>query len=61
LEHNTHPDVHDWMKEMITFLSEGTYPPGLSKEKRRCLRLQSIPYVLIDGILFKKNLDGVLL
>ena len=39
----------------------GGYPEGLERTKRRKFRLQSIPYALVDGILFRKDLNGALL
>ncbi|KAH9316904.1 hypothetical protein KI387_018673, partial [Taxus chinensis] len=58
---NINPGAREWMKDMITFRFEGAYPPGLNKAKRRHLRLQFLPYVLIGGLNFTKNLDGALL
>jgi hypothetical protein len=49
------------MNDMITFLSGGGYPQGMDKTKRRQFRLQSIPYALVDHVLFRKDLNGVLL
>lgn len=46
---------------MTTFLIEGRYPQGLNRDKRRQFRLQSIPYVLVDGILFRRDPAGILL
>jgi len=50
-----------WVNDMIQFLQTGRCPTGLDKAKRRYFRLQSIPYVLIEGILFRKDFNGVLL
>ena len=33
----------------------------MDRTKRRQFKLQSIPYALVDGILFRKYLNGVLL
>lgn len=46
---------------MTTFLIERIYPQGLDRAKKRQFRLQSIPYVLVDEILFRKDSDGFLL
>lgn len=46
---------------MIHFLQTGICPPEMIKTKRRYFRLQAIPYVLLDGVLFKKDINGVLL
>ena len=39
----------------------GGYLQGLDRAKRRQFKLQSIPFVLVDGILFKKDINGDLL
>ncbi len=49
------------MDDMKNFLSGDGYPQGLDKTKRRQYRLQSIPYVVIDGILFRRDFNGTLL
>ena len=36
-------------------------PEHWNSKQRRVLRLKSVSYQIIDGILFKKNYDGVLL
>ena len=46
---------------MSPFLLEGGYPQGLERAKRRQFRLQSIPYVLVDGVLFRKDLNKVII
>ncbi|KAH9312111.1 hypothetical protein KI387_027146, partial [Taxus chinensis] len=33
----------------------------MNKANRRHFRLQAIPYALVDGVLFKKDINGVLL
>lgn len=50
-----------WIDDMKSFLSGDGYPQGLDRAKRRQYRLQSIPYVVIDGILFRKDFNGTLL
>lgn len=52
---------NSWVNDMTTILKEGRYPPSLDRTKRRHFKLQSIPYVIMDGILFRKDLNGVLL
>ena len=51
----------DWVEDMTRFLQTGRCPEGLERSKRRYYRLQAIPYCLMNGILFKKDLQGVLL
>lgn len=50
-----------WTQDIMYFLQKGLCPHEMSKEKRRHFRLQSIPYVLIDGVLFKRDINGILL
>lgn len=49
------------MLYMKSFLLGNRYPQGLDRAKRRQYRLQSIPYVIVDGILFRKDFNGALL
>ena len=42
-------------------METGTALAYLEPRKRRALRLKSTPYLLIDNILFRRNLDGILL
>lgn len=50
-----------WLEVMYAFLRDDSYPPHFDRTKRSNLRFYSIPYALVDGILFKRSLDGVLL
>ncbi|KAH9293759.1 hypothetical protein KI387_041035, partial [Taxus chinensis] len=50
-----------WTQDMVHFLQMGMCPHWMSKAKRRHFRLQAIPYVFIDGVLFKRDINGVLL
>lgn len=50
-----------WVKDMTIFVREGKYPQGLDRTKRRHFKLESIPYILMDDILFRKDSNGVLL
>ena len=49
------------MDDMKNFLLVNGYPQGLDRAKRRQYRLQSIHYVIVDGILFRKDFNGALL
>ena len=49
------------MDDMMTFLSGNGYPQGLDRTKRRQYRLQSIPYVVVDGIFLMRDFNGALL
>ena len=56
------PNVqNDWVDDMVFFLQIGCCPEGLEKSKQRHYRLQAIPYCSMNGILFKKDLQGVML
>lgn len=50
-----------WTANIVKFLQIGQCLQGLSKTKWRYFRLQSIPYVLIDVVLFKKFVNIILL
>ena len=52
---------NDWIDDMVNFLQIGCCPKGLDREKQRYYRLQAIPYCLINDILFKKDLQVILL
>lgn len=54
-------DPRSWMDDMMNFLLGNGYPQGLDKTKRRYYRLQSIPYVIVEGVLFRKYFNGALL
>lgn len=51
----------NWIDDMMTFLSSNRYPQGLDRAKRRQYRLRSIPYAIVDGILFWRDFNGALL
>lgn len=50
-----------WLKDMVHFLRTSECPLGLDKAKRRYYRLQSVPYVLIEDVLFQNDRNGMLL
>ncbi|KAH9303500.1 hypothetical protein KI387_043862 [Taxus chinensis] len=50
-----------WTQGIMHFLQIGLCPLEISKVKRRYFRLQAVPYTIIDGVLFKKDVNGVLL
>lgn len=59
---NTAPMTNvGWIHDMTHFLQIGECPLGLDRAKRRYFILQSIPFVLVEGILFRKDINGVLL
>lgn len=50
-----------WIENKVRFMHTGKYPSGLPSQKRRFYRLQNNDYMLIEGILFKRNFSSVLL
>ena len=46
---------------LVHYLQEGYLPEHWSSKQRRALRLKSASYQIIDGVLFRKNYDGVFL
>ncbi|KAH9291341.1 hypothetical protein KI387_043471, partial [Taxus chinensis] len=50
-----------WTQDIMHFLNIGLWSPEMDKTKRRHFRLQVVPHSLVDGILFKKDMNGVLL
>ena len=53
-ERNDNP--RNRMDDMMTFLLGNGCPQGLDRTKRRKYRLHSIPYAIVDGILFRRDL-----
>ena len=51
----------EWYDHIKCFTNHGFSPKPLYSKKCRALRLKSAPYQFIDGILFRKNYDGVFL
>ena len=49
------------MDDMKDFLLGNGYPQGLDRAKRRKFILQSIPYAIGDGALFRRDFNGALL
>lgn len=50
-----------WNQQIAYYLQTCDYPKCLDRSKRRYFRLQAIPYALIDGVLFKRDFNNVLL
>ena len=55
----TAPD--SWYRDLVHYLQEGLLPEHWNSKQRRASHLKSTSYQFIDGILFRKNYDGVLL
>ena len=52
--------LDSWYRDLVHYLQEGLLPEHWNSKQRRALRLKSAAYQIIDGILFRKNYDGVL-
>ena len=57
----TNDQPPSWLKEITRFLQTKECPPNLDRAERRYFKLQSVPYVLIDNILFRKDYNDLLL
>ena len=55
----TAPD--SWYRDLVHYLQEGYLPDHWNSKQRRELHLKSASYQIIDGVLFRKNYDGVFL
>ena len=55
------PPQDSWYANIRILLETGTAPDYLEPRKKRALKLKSAPYLLINNVLFQRNLDGVLL
>jgi hypothetical protein len=53
--------VSPWYDDIKFILEHGLAPRHLDPTKRRALRLKSSSFHLINGILFRRNFDGVLM
>jgi hypothetical protein len=56
-----HVNSDQWFYEMKYYLTHGTTPDYLDPKKKRALRLKSSQYHIIQGIICRKNYDGVFL
>lgn len=54
------PSKTCWMEAQKHFMKMRSFPKGLPPEKKRFYRLQNIGFHLVDGVLFKRNFDGIL-
>ena len=50
-----------WYRDLVNYLRAGLLPEHWNSKQRRALRLKSASYQIVEGILFRKNYDGVLL
>lgn len=50
-----------WMADRKHFMQTKVFPPNLLMEKKIFYRLHNSGYRLLDGVLFKRNFDKILL
>jgi hypothetical protein len=50
-----------WYRDIMFYLRFGQFLVTMSSKKRRTLKMKANQYVLIVGILFRRNFDGILL
>ena len=50
-----------WYRDLVRYLQAGMLPEHWISKQRRALCLKSASYQIAEGVLFKKNYDGVLL
>ena len=51
----------EWYSNIAYFLTYGQYPNHVKGKYRRSIQLKVAKFVIIDDILYKKGLDGMLL
>ena len=52
---------NSWYRDLNHYLQEGYLLEHWNPKQRRALRLKSALYQIINGVLFRKNYDGVFL
>ena len=50
-----------WYRDLVHYLQIGLLPEHWNSKQRRALCLKSASYQIVEGVLFRKNYDGVLL
>jgi hypothetical protein len=53
--------ANSWFDDIKFYLTHGSSPHHLNPKKSRALRLKSAPFQLVNGVLFCKNFDNVLM
>jgi hypothetical protein len=53
--------TNPWYDDIKFYLIHGSSPHHLDPKKRRALRLKSSPYQLLNGVLFRKTFDEILM
>ena len=54
-------DISDWYKDVIYYLQTMKSPSELTDNQRRSLKLHAIRYVIVQGQLCWRDMEGVLL
>ena len=54
-------DTLDWYKDVVYYLQNMKSPPGLIDNQKIALNLQEIRYVIVQGQLWWRDMQGVLL
>eukprot|EP00253_Pinus_taeda_P015330 PITA_15330 len=54
-------DSESQYADLIFYLKNGYAPPNLSYKNKRAIRLKAKNFIIIDGVLFRKNYDSILL
>lgn len=52
---------NDWYKDLVAYLKSGKFPISMSSKEKIYLKMKENSYVLVSGVLFRRNYDGVLL
>ena len=48
----------DWIHPIIDYLQTGTFPPSMTKEARKHLAYQAIPFQFVQGKLYQQGKDS---
>ena len=48
----------EWIHTIIDYLQTGTFPPSMTKEARKRLAYQAIPFQLVQGKLYRQGKDS---
>jgi hypothetical protein len=59
--HSASLKTFEWYKDIIFYLRSGQFPLGMSSKERRELNMKNNKHVLVLGILFLRNFDGIIL
>jgi len=54
-------ETSEWYKDTIFYLKSSQFPLGMYFKERRTLNMKTNQYVLVSGVLFERNFDGIIL